>query len=452
MSPTIEFREDTLNGSASICKFKDRKYLYLRVNRGGKKYTTHSLQTTEIDTARRNAIDVYVKIQSSPPTSGKSTLTIKKVFENYMIEKNKKLNRGLIKPNTQKIYQQRIDLRYIPYLSFKNMKNMIEIRKNSFDDYAGFQLDRRTRGRWKTETKGLSHNTINKDIGQLNEIFKWMVDKGFLQPQNKPQIERIKDLKKYSEESNPAYLPDDWKKFKDHLYKFDQGYEDEFETWKRRWFINYIRFMYQGGFRPHESRKITFGDCEILKRKDGKPSCLIQIDENTKTGRREMTMNGNTFLNVKSHLVKGIKLRNRQIEDINSRLKKGDDKIIDNYRKRIKEPIPLLEPLDKDDFVLMNPFLKDRKIYHGEHIRDWYKEVLAGCDFKRRYTVYSLRSTHISNQLLMNVPVNKVAKNVGTSMEMIQKTYDGLSARYSINELGFYKDTGVPETVEEDLS
>ena len=30
-------------------------------------------------------------------------------------------------------------------------------------------------------------------------------------------------------------------------------------------------------------------------------------------------------------------------------------------------------------------------------------------------------------------------------MEMIQKTYDGLSARYSIDELGFFKDVNVPK-------
>ena len=77
--------------------------------------------------------------------------------------------------------------------------------------------------------------------------------------------------------------------------------------------------MYQGGFRPHESRKIRFGDCEIIKKGD-KSACLIQIDQNTKTGRRECSINTNTFLKLKSHLDKGIKLRNRQIEDINRRL------------------------------------------------------------------------------------------------------------------------------------
>ena len=76
-------------------------------------------------------------------------------------------------------------------------------------------------------------------------------------------------------------------------------------------------------------------------------------------------------------------------------------------------------------------------------------EVLGSCNFDRKYTQYSLRSTHISNQLLQGVSVNKVAKNVGTSMEMIQKTYDGLSARYSIDELGFFQNVKLPSGEDE---
>ena len=52
--------------------------------------------------------------------------------------------------------------------------------------------------------------------------------------------------------------------------------------------------MYGGGFRPHEARKIKFGDVEINKnRKDGKPVAIIRIDSDTKSGRREADMNGN---------------------------------------------------------------------------------------------------------------------------------------------------------------
>ena len=443
--PSLEFQVPTLNGRATICKYKGRKYLNLRVLRDGRKYTHISLNTEDLDKAHNNAVDAYVKVMSCPPRSSKETTTIKRIFEKFMEQKQLDTQRGQSKALTEKLYGQRIDQRFMPYLEFKQLRNIKDIRKDSFKDYAGFQLDKRHKGKWKNITKGLAPSTINADISTLNVIFNWMVEHEHLRPEDKPVIKRIKDKKNYREEANPAFLPPDWRKFKDVLYQFDQGHENEYETWRRRWFINYVRFMYQGGFRPHEARKIRFGDVEMDKRKDGKPIAVIQIDSDTKTGKREMVMNGNTFLNVKYHLNKGIKIRNKQIEEKNKKLLSGQ-KVHDFHNRSYKEPLPEVYAASKDDLILMNPFLNGkRRIYHESYIRDWMNMVLSECDFKNRYTIYSLRSTHISYQLLKGVQVNLVAKNVGTSMEMIQQTYDGLSSRYSIDKLGFFKDTEVPK-------
>ncbi len=443
--PSLEFQVPTLNGRASICKYKGRKYLNLRVLRDGRKYTHISLNTEDLDKAHNNAVDAYVKVMSVPPRSSKETTTIKRIFEKFMEQKQLDTDRGQSKALTQKLYGQRIDQRFMPYLEYKNLSNIKDIRKDSFKDYAGFQLDKRHKGKWKNITKGLAPSTINADISTLNVIFNWMVENGHLMQDNKPIIKRIKDNKNYREEANPAFLPPDWKAFKDVLYKFDQGHENEYETWRRRWFINYVRFMYQGGFRPHEARKIRFGDVEMDKRKDGRPVAIIQIDSDTKTGKRTMVMNGNTFLNVKYHLNKGIKIRNKQIQEKNKKLLEGK-KVLDFHNRLYKQQLDEVVAAHKDDLILMNPFLiGKRKIYHESYIRDWMNMVLKECNFKNRYTIYSLRSTHISYQLLKGVQVNLVAKNVGTSMEMIQQTYDGLSSRYSIDKLGFFKDTEVPK-------
>ena len=450
--PKLVFNEPTLNGAAFICKYEDRKHFNLRVKRDGHRYTHVSLNTDDLETARKNAIDAYVKVVATPPRSSKETTTIKRIFEKFMEQKQLDTDRGQSKALTQKLYGQRIDNRFIPFLEHKKLFNVKDIRKNSFDDYAGFQLDKRHKGKWKNLTKGLAPSTINADISTLNMIFKWMVENGHLQADHQPVIKRVKDKKNYRDEANPAFLPDHWVKFNDALYQFDQNHENEYETWRKRWFINYVRFMYGGGFRPHEARKIKFGDVEINKnRKDGKPVAIIRIDSDTKTGRREAVMNGNTFLKVKYHLNKGIKMRNKQIEEKNAKLRKNpDEKILDFHNRRYKEPLELVEQPSKDDFVLFNPFLLgERRVYHDSHLRDWMNEVLGSCNFDRKYTQYSLRSTHISNQLLQGVSVNKVAKNVGTSMEMIQKTYDGLSARYSIDELGFFQNVKLPSGEDE---
>ena len=40
-----------------------------------------------------------------------------------------------------------------------------------------------------------------------------------------------------------------------------------------------------------KQERIRFGDVEFTKRTDGKPVAIIQIDTDTKTGKREMVMN-----------------------------------------------------------------------------------------------------------------------------------------------------------------
>ena len=61
--PKIEVKESTLNGQAYVIKYADRQTFYLRVNRGGKRYTNVSLNAIDIKQARKNAFSAYVKVE-----------------------------------------------------------------------------------------------------------------------------------------------------------------------------------------------------------------------------------------------------------------------------------------------------------------------------------------------------------------------------------------------------
>ena len=82
-------------------------------------------------------------------------------------------------------------------MEYKGLRNIKDIRKDSFKDYAGFQLDKRHKGKWKNITKGLAPSTINADISTLNVIFGWAVENGHLMQDNRPVIKRIRDKKNY---------------------------------------------------------------------------------------------------------------------------------------------------------------------------------------------------------------------------------------------------------------
>ena len=102
--PKLVFNEPTLNGQAFICKYEDRKYFNLRVKREGHRYTHISLNTYDIEIARKNALDCYVKVVSTPPRSSKETTTIKRIFEKFMEQKELDTKRGQSKALTQKLY------------------------------------------------------------------------------------------------------------------------------------------------------------------------------------------------------------------------------------------------------------------------------------------------------------------------------------------------------------
>lgn len=437
--PKIEVKESTLNGQAHVIKYADRQTFYLRVNRGGKRYTNVSLGTSDIAQAHKNALSAYVKIDGEPPKSKTRKLDLSKACEAYLEERAREVLRGQLASRSQDLYRQRVSQRILPYCRVKGIRSVGDIDKTTFQDYAGYYLDVTHKGKWHKETAGLSAGTINSDITTLKAILNWMVEREMLDPKKKPELKKLKDRKNYRDEANPAFLPDDWKKFCGELYEVEKGIDDPETLWKRRWFIQWVRFQYQSGCRPHETAQIRLGDCEILKRKDGKISGILKISNTTKTGGREVAMNGNTLQKIKSHLKKGIKIRNEQIKALNQKILAGE--VRGKSGNAVCELLPLLAQPSKDDPLMMNPFFDNRSVYHMEHIRQWFNRVLESCGFDRRYTLYSLRSTHISFALLQGQRVNLVAKNCGTSLAMIQKTYDGLSSRFHIDSLGFFQDS-----------
>ncbi len=148
-------------------------------------------------------------------------------------------------------------------------------------------------------------------------------------------------------------------------------------------------------------------------------------------------MNGNTLRKVKSHLNKGIKLRNEQIKIHNEMVLSGEGK---RPKWTKKHELPMLDSAGKDDFLLMNPFIDGRTVYHTEHINGWMNEILPQCEFGKRFTLHPLRAAHVTHALLKGYRTRVIADNVGNSQAEIELTYYRLSNILNIDELGSHKD------------
>ena len=95
--------------------------------------------------------------------------------------------------------------------------------------------------------------------------------------------------------------------------------------------------------------------------------------------------------------------------------------------------------------------------YSSEYIRKKYQGLIemalvnasdAGrrtyTDY-RKFTLHSLRSTHITHQLLNGVRIRLIADNVGNSESEIERTYYRLNNLLNIEELGMHRKKVNPE-------
>ena len=466
--PKIATKEETLNGAADIIKYAHRDCYYLRVKRESRKYSVVSLNTEDLDVARRNSIQSYMDVMNEPPKRKISKQSFNKACEDYLEYKQQQVKREQITIRTASTYEQRIYQRIIPFAIKHNITTIGQINDKSFVEYTNYYLDVQTKGKWKSKTSGLNPSTINSDVCTLKELLKYLINEGRLDPINLDLIKRAKDRTNYQEDANPAFIQHEWEKMKDILYTWDKELpirynrtrpiDDEADIWKRRWFINYIRFQFNSGTRPHESSKILIGDCRTtdklvdgIKRKYG----IVYIRPDTKRGKRELVMNGYTILKIQQHLKKGIKIRNKQIELDNKRIRdEFMDRDINWLSRRYKDidvitrQIPEYEPASKDDLLLMNPFCvgnRIRCIYHMETIRKWWNQILEKAELDSRYTLYSLRSTHITFMLYQGTPIKFIADNCGTSQHEIERTYQRIRNTQNMDDLGFFKDNSSKE-------
>ena len=471
--PKIQFKEKTLNGRAQIIAYADREYLTLRIHRGGNKYTNISLGTSDLKQAHDKALDVYAATVNEPPRSRSKKHLFETVCEDFLKWKLEQAHIGEIKESSVNGYSQRIHQRIIPYATKVGIRNIGDIEKESFENYGTYYRQVEQKGKWKVSTAGLSVSTINSDLTTLNEVLGWMVNRNYLDANKFPIINKLRNRKQFQEDANPAFLPDEWDAVKESLKEFVaiKDGDDEFSKWRRRWLFNWVFFMFHFGGRCHEGLGLTLGDVSTRKMPDGKLKGIVQVSPKTKTGKRTVVMNGHWVNSVKTHLNKGIKLRNQEISEHNALV---DSEEISNYRWRFQGKIPLLDKPNKDTPLFLNPLFhtmnkEDKRnlkkfedegnldavrwevsTYSTEHIRKKYQIIVERAltlhykgdqkptDYKK-FTLHSLRSTHITHQLLDGVNIRVIADNSGNSQSQIESRYYRLNNLLNIEELGMHR-------------
>ena len=464
--PKVLWSEETLNGQAKICTLDKRTGYYLRIYRKEeRKYSFPSLQTNNIEEARKNALDVYFENTKNPVKTRSKKYLLETAIQEYLNKLARRVETNQLSAGSLDTYRQRFYQRILPYASHKKVRNIGDLRSDIWDDYSEFYLSKTSAGRWEKSVKGLSAETINNDIATLRKFLWWCVHRGYVTHTEIPQtIEKVTVRKQHAEETIPAFYPDDWKTIVDVLENWDvygidmdnhRGIEDSIKQWRQELFRWWVCFQYETGCRPHETDKLRFSDLTKFKDPNGVEKLCIKIPPLTKTGARDSI--GPTYLldGILGHKKEGLKLLARKNSEHNQRVKARWDKGVKRKADVLKDESIDAEP-GADDLLFFNVFSQTgkRRNYSTTWYEEQWEEVLKVAmknpsfpqDAIHKFTMYSLRATHITHQLLRNDGTDTdkfneiLAMHVGNTAPIIRSSYRRpmmkLNAQYLANETG----------------
>ena len=397
---------DKIECTKGVCivKLAHRKDYYLRIYlKDKKKNIFKSFNTANRDECILNWLQLYTDFMQSDDFKEreKKKLSIVKLTQQYELHMMERVKRGQIKQSSAEA-------------SLKMMKRITKwIKKQSTQTTD--KVERDTYKRFGDEMlNDYKPKTVNGDVVQFNNYLSWLAEEGHISRDDKPTLKKVKDRTRYNVETNPAFTGVDYKIFIETFNRYeigdgkDRDDPDEYQKWWNRRIAGvFVRMMYYSGARPHELLKMNMRDIEAQEYKlpNGEMTMrgLLRIPYATKTGFREAVINGWVVKRLIDHL------------------------------RAYNHPRTKLEVNDETP-IFVNP---ERGVaFSLEMFRDHIQETLRLCNLdNKKYTIYSLRSTYITEMLLRGANIDDIARNVGNSAETIRKHYDNVQNILKSDEL-----------------
>ena len=253
-----------------------------------------------------------------------------------------------------------------------------------------------------TRKASLSPNTIKRIYGDLRHFLQWCQDQGHIDALPKfPKVNGVASRR-------PHFDPKDWKKLTRHLQEFVK-IENRAVRRDRMMLRDYVLILANTGIRIGEARTLKWRDVSEIGGKDDNPANIVLM-VNGKTGKREVVARS---ADVKTYLKR---IRDLRIEELTTP----------------EKPKPQLDP---DSLIFCH---KD-----GSEIGSFKKSFAALIKSAKvendnhgdSRTIYSLRHTYATFRLQNDVNQYMLARNMGTSVAMLEQHYGHTSNIASADEL-----------------
>lgn len=381
--------------------------------RGMKGYVTCATGKRDLEEAKEVAREKHAELTADfrrgIPIQNK---TFQRAVDAYLEDLAAAVASDKTKPRTQRDNKAVIDRYLLPY--FKG-KAIDAIRQEQIESYKLWRLKYWTSGPGaeeqtreymrggkliKAKRPPKTQTQRSGEILVLKAIFKSALKRKWIKREQIPDIEE--DGREHRR--RPAFLPSEWKRVAEAMGPYIESAKGDVVKHDRKMVCAYMDFMFETGLRPgKEHQQLTWADCELGAHKTINGPLrvtYIHVQKDTKTGSR-LVVASQAAWDTLNH---------------------------------IRSFSPWTKPTD--------PVFADRAT--GKPIKSLSRgmETLlktAGLEQDRygsKYSPYSLRHSYATDRLINGrVDVWLLAKNMGTSVEMIRKHYGQDEPRQRAEEL-----------------
>jgi len=341
--------------------------------------TSNVEQAEEV--ARQKYAELNLRRDSNIPVVSKK---FKHVAELAIKQMKEELDCGYGKV-TYKTYIFVLNLYHIPFFGNTNIDNIDHKKLKDFDVY-----------RLKLLKRTPAASTLNNHNSALNYVFNYALDKGWMFQHQVPHITN----KGKKAVRRPYFNMDEYRLLTQHkLPVFSKTGHTSFTRELRELMREYVLILANTGMRPgEESLNLKWNQIEVFKDSDGESYLQLHVDG--KTGKRGL---------IAKHSVLGYLMRIRDRFDNLKDLSLKQLLMVDEYVFRTKSGnIPSPSNMTK----VFEKLLKESNLLYNKH--------------GDKRTLYSLRHTYATINLLDGVDIHVLSRQMGTSIKMIELHYSHL--------------------------
>ena len=386
---------------------------------------------------------MFYALQSELDEKGapdKSQALIKDLIKEWIRENEERQRTGQITQATLRgktsAMQGPISLYLLQHLGLKTVG---EIQQDTF---LGYRTWRVTEG-WKHLTSSWGKvvpkdSTVKRDLVHAKDWFaNFLIPKGYTAVV--PTMEKITIRQDQLDANPPIPLEPDWRVIYTHLRQWAKdgmSHPNPRVGYFRECWRTLVLCLYASGTRPIE----LIGEVEKVRKvaADGTAS----VERKIRSGLRweDVEVDMATHINETSG-------KEFQFEEATLYIRESKTgvpreipcnagkyfirwrKFCDQYRREQG-----LRPLKKSDYVFFNPYTDQPYSYTHffrtwEEMRETLKDQLSPVRSNQKYTIYSLRSSYITNQIEEGKDIYLIKKITGHSLELLHRHYDRSDVR-----------------------